>query len=994
MRAMAKEGSREQESAKVEDPKKTSPAVENPLAQGRGGVHARMSNAAAQDRLRELTGAATEKGGEEENGKSGPEGDAGGITTAGPPPAAPPAAKPADSKPDVDATAKVEAKTAVEADPKPADGKAGGPPVDGKSGGPPADGKPSAAPASAKGGAPTGAAPGRGGAASSKGGASPKPVGGPTGGGSKSASASVGTGDVKIDTPSGDPEVGEMYALWTGRAPQQHAQAVQQAVTMFDGQASTGRAETSSHAAELGGKVDAGIEARVGQLEAAHAQAVSSLRAGFATARTQVAAGAAAALASIDARAVSTRTAIDASLTTQLAAVGSAIDGENTRLEKARADTLAAFNTAFDKGIAGVRAAGEAKGKEAAGIGEAYANGFEGRGGEGIDLERNQARAKAARQVAADYARGLRDEAGKIASELEGGRATLPDQVSQIVDPTAEGLRTQKAEATTQLTQAAESAKAEVESQRAASASAVQSSRAQTEAQLTSEEASSVADLGARAAQAQASLHSLGGAMKAGLQTSEMEVNTRFDELLAKWKADLGGELPDAREVEAIHAEAEVTLEGERALCLSEMDKLVDAGFTQVDAELASAVKGLTEAGTGAGEIAVKLAESASDSMAKGAASFGDAASQMSGTIGTRFGEAGKTIVEGARKSVAACIANGQTAATKTGQQLDSTRTKVEGAFTTALGKTPGEINKKAEEEAQKIQPAWKKILSVVVAIVVAIAVTAFVIATFGGGLLVFALAGAAASIAGKVAYDASLSLTTLSNQFGPSLGQYLLELVQVGVIGGLFAAAIFTLGMSGGALAGAGALTKLGVVVGTSFVGSLFDQGTDMLFFGEGWNTSEFMANGIFGVVTMGLALLSISAAQRLNTTLSNALLKGPSSNTWNNFLHNFSRIPGLSKLITSPSARSPIYQVVKRASGSAQTVEAVVDVVVNQLPVGITDKGLTSAPTWTADPDKGQSQIGAVANGSGVGIEKVAVPENLGAQGGKSTSGSTPPP
>ena len=124
MRAMAKEGSREQESAKVEDPKKTSPAVENPLAQGRGGVHARMSNAAAQDRLRELTGAATEKGGEEENGKSGPEGDAGGITTAGPPPAAPPAAKPADSKPDVDATAKVEAKTAVEADPKPADGKA------------------------------------------------------------------------------------------------------------------------------------------------------------------------------------------------------------------------------------------------------------------------------------------------------------------------------------------------------------------------------------------------------------------------------------------------------------------------------------------------------------------------------------------------------------------------------------------------------------------------------------------------------------------------------------------------------------------------------------------------------------------------------------------------------------------------------------------------------------------------------------------------------
>ena len=71
MRAMAKEGSREQESAKVEDPKKTSPAVENPLAQGRGGVHARMSNAAAQDRLRELTGAATEKGGEEETGSRG-----------------------------------------------------------------------------------------------------------------------------------------------------------------------------------------------------------------------------------------------------------------------------------------------------------------------------------------------------------------------------------------------------------------------------------------------------------------------------------------------------------------------------------------------------------------------------------------------------------------------------------------------------------------------------------------------------------------------------------------------------------------------------------------------------------------------------------------------------------------------------------------------------------------------------------------------------------
>lgn len=828
--------------------------------------------------------------------------------------------------------------------------------------------------AAAKGG-PGGAAkggPGAGGGvgAATRGGGGGGGGGGAGGGGGHAPGhtlAGGGGGSGKVASPSGDSFTSEAFALWTGRNPAEHAAVAQISLATLGASVDSARGAAGSRAAELGGQVDAAVEERVAQVAAAEAQAAAQVAAGFGSARTTVESAAAAAIAEIGAQANTAITSIDGAITAQLAALAAGFDNETQRLDDLRITTLADFEAAFDKEVDGIRALGETKAKAAITAGESRASGYAGRGGEGIEAERNEARAKAARQTAADFAQGFRDQGSKVADEIAGGKASLGDQVSALLDPTRDALVTQRADAETQLRAAADQAKAQVAEQQAAATAAAESSRTMAVDQLTSQEEACIADIHGKAEAITSGLRSAGESLKAQIAASEAEIGGTFDALLTSVQTLIGGsELPNADELEAVTVDAEAQIEADRESILAQLDGVMAAGLQQLDGELSAGIASLQQAAAEAVAKAEEAGAAAATALSDAATSFATTMSEVAATVGTSLQELTTSLIDGATQAVDGAMQTAADAKAQMVTQLQDVHAKVESSFAEGMAKLDAEITKQAESAAGKIVEGWKKFVAIVVAVVAVIAIVALFVVTLGtAGILVGALLGLCCALGSKLAYEGTLSLLTGTNQFGSPM-----EYLQTALLGAL------TGGLAGWLIGPAtGVLAKFGIGSGISFIGSFFDQVTDKFLLGESWNWGEFFTNGAVGVFAAGISVGLGAVIQRMSGSFS-GLSVGPSSNTWNNFQRNFAK---LMPFATSPTQRAQVYRVLQTFIGNDDTIEEVVGKAAETLVVNSIENNPTSSAPGLSDPEKGPSKLEAEPNGDNAHLTEVKVPDSL---------------
>lgn len=737
------------------------------------------------------------------------------------------------------------------------------------------------------------------------------------------AALAVGGALVAPTPEAGDPFTASLYQVYSGQSPQAHAAMNQVTLGGISASLVSTGADIGVEVEGLCAQVDGMVGERLARVQAVRAQAEAELRAGFSAARTQLATGFDGALTRLQADSTAALAKVDTDLAAQQGALTAGFDARAQALQQLGVDAAAGFSTAFQSKVDAVRQLGETRAGQAEARAQAAASAYAGRGGEGIDGERNRARADAARAVGADYAAGIRESVAELVAELSKGAANAPSTMQQLVQPVGAELTTHQTQAHEALQQAAESARQQVQQQRDAATTALGEARTQAESQLASQEEANVGEIGAKGTAIEQNVQAAGDALKAQIRTAGAGLTERHAAMSAQITAVLAsGEMPEAggfaQAAAGMLAELQVSLEAQRAA----MRALVPQGFAQIDGHLTSSLDQL-------GQAAQDASAQASVAAGEAVAAVGESATTFQTQLGeltTQAGQTGTELVTNALAGADQVLATtSQRLADQEGTvcaELDGVRANVDGRLQETLGKLNGDISKEAEKAADKIQPWWKKALSVVVQVVVAIAVTALVAAfatvTLGlGPIVAMVIAGAAAGMAATFAGDCMQALYT--GEFRLSSGRtYLAMAVMGGAMGGLG-------GWLGPTIKGLSVFGRLGAGSGLSLVGSTLDQVLDVTLMGQPWSWTELLVGGAVGAATMGLFLMVPSVGERLRS----ALFRGPGSNTWNNFQRSFSRVPGLSG--STPAQRSHIYNLVGDKLGEAP--EKIVDDVIKEL-------------------------------------------------------------
>jgi hypothetical protein len=186
---------------------------------------------------------------------------------------------------------------------------------------------------------------------------------------------------------------------------------------------------------------------------------------------------------------------------------------------------------------------------------------------------------------------------------------------------------------------------------------------------------------------------------------------------------------------------------------------------------------------------------------------------------------------------------------------------KIDGAIATSLqeldrdlkaklGELDGQITREAWKAAEKEQPAWKKVLAIVLIILVIIAAALISIATLGAGASLFAII-----LVGALVGAVSAGLIQILNNWssGESWHKGLVQAMIMGAIGGAIGGG---LGFAGGALvqgaaaAGAGRLIQFGITIGADVLSEGLTQTVGYVAFGQEFNWQGFvMAGAMSGI-------------------------------------------------------------------------------------------------------------------------------------------------
>ena len=274
-----------------------------------------------------------------------------------------------------------------------------------------------------------------------------------------------------------------------------------------------------------------------------------------------------------------------------------------------------------------------------------------------------------------------------------------------------------------------------------------------------------------------------------------------------------------------------------------------------------AAEAGLARAGTAALGGLADLTASNDELSTQSESGFAEQVSGLMASASQAFGRLTDNHVQKAQKSATEGTDGMRKAVTGFETALASIGERVEAAITTSLqtlerdltkklGELDGQIAREAWKAASKEQPAWKKVLAIVLIIVVIIIATAISIVTLGAGASLFAII-----LVGALVGAVSAGLIQVLNNWasGEDLSQGVLQAMVMGAVGGAIGGA---LGFAGGALAagaaaaGARVATQLVITLSADLVAEGLTQTFGYVAFGQKFNWQGFvMAGSMSGV-------------------------------------------------------------------------------------------------------------------------------------------------
>lgn len=680
--------------------------------------------------------------------------------------------------------------------------------------------------------------------------------------------AALGVPTVQAPAPvDGPKDLKNQFQQEVGVSPEAQAATSQALLDGVQADAAAMQTEVADSHPDFEAQLNAIAEARIAEVESVAASLHSQILSAFTEATNKAADQCAQAQSAIEGHLETSLANIDGAEAAALAALDQQILDAEGRLAGAVSEGAARLGTVLTDAAGEIEAMGTTQGDAAVRIGGEHATNYAGRGGDRLERKRNEARAKAARDVGAGYRDSFLERTGQTANELRQAAGNLGPGLDEGAAQVSAELGTLEADGRTEIQNQAEHARNQARADAAAAKGAaeqawigfVTSLDEQQVAALQAHEEATASIVGTIRTTAGEASAELAAAIDAGVAW--------FDTAMATVAAAAAqdGWAPDT--LIPYLDEVRGQLEQGRDDMLAGGDEVVSA-FDQALAEQVATA--LTEL-QGSASQAVSAVQSASQSyqagldqlvndtagniagLASGAAEGMDFTAEQVGTMAGQYIEAFEGSIDRQEESL-----QGEMTTVKSGTQSQ---------LSNALGQLPGEIQTEAEKAAEKIQPWWKKALATVVTIVVAVAVFAVVaaicVATFGTGLVVAGLiAGAAAGLAATLASDVVNMATGVQEGFS-SWRTYAANMV-MGAVGGAIGG--FTAGMS--ALA-TGAIAGLGTGIADSL--------TRVLILGEEFSIGRFVTMTLVSGLTAGLL------AKFVNTPVRNRI--DPSAKNWNTY-------------------------------------------------------------------------------------------------------------
>ncbi len=407
----------------------------------------------------------------------------------------------------------------------------------------------------------------------------------------------------------------------------------------------------------------------------------------------------------------------------------------------------------------------------------------------------------------------------------------------------------------------------------------------------------------AQARGAERQIEAAGEEGKKRLDEAREQVLANIEDQRAQVLAEVGGmDLPDPGTLKT-HLESLLgRIEGSKQAALGQLAKAGDELNKGIQEFASKEAERLAKGAAKAAEEALKSASKVSEGIGKVVTDFSGGLDRLIEDVGKGMDAVKKQAASKADEAIQQFNGGLDQKGQEIKGELDKVNGDLQAKIDQALSEEPSKISEAAEKEAEKIQPWWKKAISIVASIVVAVVVLVFSVALMLKGapiLLAIVAGGALAGAVGLFTKDTAMWL--MGGGQSPFTAAYWTNYLAAAIMGGL----------SGGLGAVTAPLGPVltGIISGLSLAG--LDQALDIVLKGESFNLAEFVLTALTASLISGVVK---AALPRLDKAWIKSVSPGPRS--WDTFQHQLVRL-GIRGL--SSTKRAAIYKLVKGVPSKA---------------------------------------------------------------------------
>ncbi len=490
-------------------------------------------------------------------------------------------------------------------------------------------------------------------------------------------------------------------------------------------------------------------------IEASVEQANESVRAAIEQARTKAQSDADTARGEIDAKYTSTVTAIEAA--TQTARTSIETDyttklGELLNIETIKSGEI---DVMVADGEKAVHTAASQMAQSARNTGAQYVAKYQAESYpepsffEGSDYyeRKRQAKVNAAQQVSEQYAGEFEAKGNEIGGQVPGSAADVKGELTAKLDSARQAIEGEQTAALTELDQSMQNALTQASDTKTAQLQAVDESLTSTIESLGQLETSLLEQVTQTGEQQTQAVEQAAEQAQASLQQSVQESVSSLNESISELEAQARAiPAPQPAQVEQFLAQARDQFNSLYSESTTSLETQISTSGETINQTAEQATQSLGELGQQAApqadEIAANfstnvagLTQSAIESFTKLETDHTTAVNERATQAVSNFGAA-LTQAQQDADNITKCLKSGMEGFTK----------DFENSLRPSLQELPGKIEKEASTAADKVQPAWKKVVAfiavIIITVVVAVAIAALVASGVGLGLGLLLAAG------------------------------------------------------------------------------------------------------------------------------------------------------------------------------------------------------------------------------------------------------------